>query len=515
MKKILLLLLMGGALSLQALPLDPQGKQEAQLFNQYIAAVYAQRTADPKAFGLLEKALAQDPDSKYLKHQLVLTAIAQNQPELAKPYINFIEQGENTAEDWNTYASYLAMQADLEGAAQAYEKALALDPDNLQTLASYGLVLSVMDMNTAVEKLNKLAQSYPEIASDIYTQIGYLYWRNRQVQPALSYYEKGIKADSKNPNPRLGRANVYEKTSQYFLMLHELEELENLGYANAEMYARMGSVFLLVKDIPKAEQYFLKTKEADTHNPSAAYFLALLAENRGNYAGAISYLKDSADYEKTASYQLQVSFYQQRLNQPQESIRTLSQAYKNFPDNVEIGFFYGLALNDADSYAKAAQVFKEVLKSRPQYHEARLHYAYALESLKKYKEMEKQLKQLLAEQPKNAAALNLYAYSLAQRGIRLNEAEEYIARALAIVQDEAFIDTQAWIYFKQGKLDQALDLLRSIAPKTVEQNAEIAYHLGAVLAAKGETEKALPYLEKSRTQLKEAEKLYQQIESKN
>ena len=298
-------------------------------------------------------------------------------------------------------------------------------------------------------------------------------------------------------------------------MLHELEELENLGYANAETYARMGSVFLLVKDIPKAEQYFLKTKEADTHNPSAAYFLALLAENRGNYAGAISYLKDSADYEKTASYQLQVSFYQQRLNQPQESIRTLSQAYKNFPDNVEIGFFYGLALNDADSYAKAAQVFKEVLKSRPQYHEARLHYAYALESLKKYKEMEKQLKQLLAEQPKNAAALNLYAYSLAQRGIRLNEAEEYIARALAIVQDEAFIDTQAWIYFKQGKLDQALDLLRSIAPKTVEQNAEIAYHLGAVLAAKGETEKALPYLEKSRTQLKEAEKLYQQIKSKN
>ena len=159
MKKICLLLTSFWALSVGALPIGPEGKQEARLLNQYAAAIYAQRAADPKAFTLLQKALAQDPDSKYLKHQLVLTAIAQNQPELAQPYVNFIEQGENTAEDWNTYASYLAMQADLDGAAQAYEKALALDPDNLQILASYGLILSAMDLNTAADKLNALAQS--------------------------------------------------------------------------------------------------------------------------------------------------------------------------------------------------------------------------------------------------------------------------------------------------------------------------------------------------------------------
>lgn len=511
MKKIFLLWIFLGAITLRALPVSSQGKQEAQLFNRYIAAVYAQRAGDPQAFTLLKKALAQDPDSKYLKHQLVLTAIAQNQPELADPYIDFIEQGENTAEDWNTYASYLAMQAKLDEAAQAYEKALALDPDNIQTLASYGLILSAMDLNTAVEKLNKMAQSYPSIASDVYTQIGYLYWRRHQIEPALAYYEKGIQADAKNPNPRMGRANIYEKTSQYFLMLHELEELENNGYANAETYSRMGSIFLLVKDIPKAEQYFLKAKEADTHNAAAAYFLSLLAESRGDFAGAILYLKDSSDYEENASRLLQVSFYQQRLNQPQESVRTLEIAYKKFPDNVEVGFFYGLALNDIGAYAKAARVFKEVLTNRPQYHEARLHYAYTLESLKKYKEMEKQLKELLDAQPKNAAALNLYAYSLAERGVRLAEAEEYIARALSLSQNEAFIDTQAWIYFKQGKQDQALDLLLSISPQTVDRNAEIAYHLGAVFAAKGDKEKALFYLEKCRAQLKEAEKLYQHL----
>ena len=141
-----------------------------------------------------------------------------------------------------------------------------------------------------------------------------------------------------------------------------------------------------------------------------------------------------------------------------------------------------------------------------------MQYAYALDGLKKYKALEEQLEMLIGENPQNAAALNLYAYSLAERGVRLNEASGYAARALAVSpQDASFIDTMAWIYFKQNKPDLARDLFTSLDTETFSANAEIAYHYGAVLVALGQQTEAKKYLELARREIKAAEKLYKKI----
>ena len=364
----------------------------------------------------------------------------------------------------------------------------------------------------AAAKLLELAEKYPALAADIYTAAGNIYGRSKQYQQALAYYDKALAVSPKDPAAMLGRAEVYEKTSQYFLMLHELEELEKIGYGSAATYSRMGSVFLLVKDLPRAETYFLKAKADDNGDIPTSYFLALLAEQKGDYARAAAYVRDAADYNENASKWVQVSFYLQRLNQPQESLKTLAQAYQKFPGNVEVAYFYGVALNDNAQYKKAARVLAQVLDTNPSYTEARMQYAYALDGLKKYKALEEQLEMLIGENPQNAAALNLYAYSLAERGVRLNEASGYAARALAISpQDASFIDTMAWIYFKQNKLDQAYNLLASIDEEIFSANAEIAYHYGAVLAALGRPEEAKKYLAFARGEIKAAEKLYKKI----
>lgn len=512
MKKYLI-----GVLCLYALPafsfsLNQESKQEARLFKQFLKSVYAQREGDPRAGEYLEKTLQLAPDSKYLKRMLVAQALAQGDTQQAEAYISYINEGENDAQDWMVYAAYLWKTKDLAQAAQAYEKALQLEPDNVRILYQYVLLLSVMDIDKAVEKLLTLAEEYPSLTGEIYTEIGTLYLRAGNPSQALSYYNKAVEYDPTLPEPRLGRGEIYERSSQYFLMLHEFEELEKMGYANAGTLSRMGSVFLMVKDFPKAEEYFLKAKAEDKGDVPSSYFLALLAEQKGDFSRAIGYLKDSQDYDRSASKWLQVSFYQQRLNQPKESLKTLEQAYKKFDGNVEIGYFYALALNGAAEYKKAAKVFKKLLDSNPSYAEARLQYAFTLESLKKYKEMENQLAQLLEADPHNAPALNLYAYSLALRGMRLEEAQQYAARALALFpEDYSFIDTQAWIYFKQGRLDESYDLLVSIPSSVIADNLEIAYHLGAVLYEKGEWEQSRKYLEMARTEIKEAAKLYKKL----
>lgn len=511
MKNLLTLALCAVWVPAGALALNGESKKEAKLFKSFLSSVYALRGNDGKALSRLEKTLALAPDSKYLKRLFVSSALAADKPELAEPYADFINGGENDAEDWSVYASYLWKKGDVEGAQKAYLQAVK-QSDDFRIAYQYITLLSSLDPRQSATAFEEWIALQPEMAGVLYTEAGNAFLQRADWANALVYFNKAVAASPDNPSPRFGRGAIYEKSSQYFLMLHEFEELEKMGFGNAATFSRMGSVFMLVKDFAKAEEYFLKAKADDNTDGPSAYFLSLLAEQKGEYARAIGYLKDSVDYPSSASQRLQVAFYQKKLNQPEESLKTLAETYQQFGDNVEVGFFYALALSEAEEYKKAARVLKKVLQTNPAYSEARLQYAFALESLKKYKEMERELQTVLEAEPQNAAALNLYAYSLAVRGERLDLAQEYAARALAVdPEDASFIDTQAWIYFKQGKLEEAAELLQSVSDDLAARDAEVAYHKGAVAFAQGKFDEARRYLDAARLKNKDAAKLYKKL----
>ncbi len=475
-----------------ALPLSPEAQTEAKLFNDFLQAAYAQRTGDSKRFELLQRALAQAPESAYLKQQLVSEALAVNNTRLAAHYIDFIDNVQDDPEAWVVYAAYQWQTDHPAAALEAYEKALDLDPDNEPVLFQYISLLAATNPKKAEQTLIELAQSRPLFAPAIYTEIGRMYMSYQQYPAALKAFDKAVSLDDKMIEPRMGRVAAYEKTNQYFLMLHELEELEKMGYSTAQTNAQMGSMFVLVKDLPRAEQYFLRAKEQQNDLVAANYFLALLAEGRGDYSRAIECLQDSADYKEAAAKQLQVSFYQRKLGQPQASMQTLKQAYAHFADSAEIAYFYAVALYEQGDYKKSARVLAPVVEKLPDNAEVRLQYAFALEGQKKYKAMEEQLTILLEQHPQNAGALNLFAYSLALRGERLDEAADYIARALAIdPENDAFLDTQAWVFFKQGKYQQAADIMGAIPQEVLSANTEMAYHASYIYEALHDHETAM------------------------
>lgn len=512
MKKIVLGLYLLATVPVFALEISEEGKREAQLFNSFLEAIYVYQNDAPRAFASLQQALEYEPDSKYLRRLLVESAVAMNKPELADPYISYIQDGENEAEDFVVYAAYQAQKKNMQEALSAYEKAFALAPEDSEIAYRYLVLLSAYDEPKTIETLEKMAHDRSEIATQAYTQIGKLYARRHQFQKALTFLDKAVKADPADPAPRLAKGGIYEKTSQYFLMLHEFEELEKMGYGSAGIFSRMAAVFVVVQDTGKAEEYFLKAKAHDNGDPASNYFLSMLAEQKGDFEKAITYLQDGSDYATNAAHQIQVAFLQQKMGQPEESLRTLEAAYKRFEGNVEVAFYYGLLLNDAKEFKRAARVFGKLVDERPEYTDARLHYAYALESLKKYKEMEQQLQIILSQQPQHAAALNLWAYSLAERETRLEEAQEYITRALAVApHDVSFQDTLGWVYVKQGNLKAAENILLSFSPDTLEKYPEITYHIGVLRYQQGRLEEARTYLEKARSGWPAAEKLYKKL----
>jgi Flp pilus assembly protein TadD len=102
------------------------------------------------------------------------------------------------------------------------------------------------------------------------------------------------------------------------------------------------------------------------------------------------------------------------------------------------------------------------------------------ESLGKLDIMEGRLRKLIALHPDHAHAYNALGYSLADRGLRLDEAESMIARALELAPEDPFIlDSMGWVRFRRGFASDALDHLEHAY--RLRPDPEIAAHLGEVL----------------------------------
>jgi cytochrome c-type biogenesis protein CcmH/NrfG len=86
---------------------------------------------------------------------------------------------------------------------------------------------------------------------------------------------------------------------------------------------------------------------------------------------------------------------------------------------------------------------------------------------------------------------------LADRGIRLDEAQEMIQRALD--QDPyngAYLDSLGWVYFKQNKLDEAETSLHKAVQRD-PGDPTIRTHLGDIYAKQGRSEQAAAEWEKA------------------
>jgi len=102
---------------------------------------------------------------------------------------------------------------------------------------------------------------------------------------------------------------------------------------------------------------------------------------------------------------------------------------------------------------------------------------------------EQDLRAVLAKKPKNADALNALGYTLADQTDRYQEAFELITQAHKLKPDSAaVVDSLGWVHYRLGNLPEALKYLQMALE--LQNDDEIAAHLGEVLWVSGEKEQA-------------------------
>ena len=119
--------------------------------------------------------------------------------------------------------------------------------------------------------------------------------------------------------------------------------------------------------------------------------------------------------------------------------------------------------------------------------------AVAYEHFKQYENVETSLRALLSIDPKHSEALNFLGYVFAEQGIHLVEAKGLIERALEEKPNDGYyLDSLAWVYFKQGNFKKAAELQRN-AIEQISDDPVMFEHLGDILwrsGNKGEARKS-------------------------
>jgi tetratricopeptide (TPR) repeat protein len=128
--------------------------------------------------------------------------------------------------------------------------------------------------------------------------------------------------------------------------------------------------------------------------------------------------------------------------------------------------------------AEAIATLRRALQSRPRDQELLYALGSAYERAGQAEVAIAQMRALLSVNPDHPEALNFLGYAYAEQGVRLDEAEKLVRRALEIKPRSGHVlDSLGWVLFRRGDHGQAVEVLER-AESLAGPEATILEHLG-------------------------------------
>jgi len=108
-----------------------------------------------------------------------------------------------------------------------------------------------------------------------------------------------------------------------------------------------------------------------------------------------------------------------------------------------------------------------------------------------------QMQKVIELDSKHADALNYLGYTYADNGIRLEEAEALIRKALEQKPENGYIiDSLGWVYYQKGMYEKAVEYIEKAA-RLIPDDPIVLEHLGDVYEKLGESQKALDFYQQA------------------
>jgi tetratricopeptide (TPR) repeat protein len=489
--------------------LDPNDVESAL----WLARLYRLQNQHEKAEEVLRGILKNDAENEAGLEQLTQLLLDQGKSSEAIALLEGVTAKSSSPTLLDLLGDAYTQTKDLAKAEDAYRRAADLEPSEPSHQRGLGQALLAEEKyQEALKVYQRLADLMPD-DPDVYLRLGQIYRELHQMDKA---------------EDALVKARQYSPGSL------------DVIYNEAMLYQAQGRFEDAIRVLSEA---VTQVKGQPASMPSRRRFLGVLYQQLGqlyrdtqNYAAAINTYEELGhlgDDEDRRARLLMMDTYRMAKDLP-KALQIGKEALAKYPKDPEIKSNYALLLGESNQTDEAVRLLHAQLNGTAADRDTNLNIAQIYERARRYKEAEQaaraaeaipgasrdnemvwfllgaiyerqkffdkaevEFKKALDVNPKSAAVLNYYGYMLGDLGIRLDEAQSLVKRALAEdPYNGAYLDSLGWIYYKQNKLPDAEATLRKALAREAH-DPTIHSHLGDVYAKSGRPELAFAEWEKS------------------
>ena len=482
-------------------------KPEASEAYYYLAHYYLRMKDNDEALAAFKKASLLEPDNVNYLETLAQMYLQSQDLESATETFERLSKAEPDRED------VLGMLVQLySNDKNQYPKAIAtLDRmeqlDGMNERISYAKAEFYQKMGNgkaAIAEMKKLADQYPndlnyrnayadmllvnnneKKAIDIYRGILKEEPANSKVLFSMRTYFLGqgntVAADSMTVNI-LTRSNA-NTDEKIYLLRQEVMDNENDG-----------------GDSTKVIQLFERTINAKGSDPSIgllyASYMELKKMPKADINRVLEDVLEKAPDNAAARLQLIADAWERK---DYDRVVTLCSAARQYnPDEMAFYYYQGVALSQQDKTDEALDTFKNGIsvineQSSPDI----VSDFYAIMGDLLHEKGDKQqafaaYDSCLQWKPDNLGCLNNYAYYISESGGNLSKAEEMSYKTIkAEPKNATFLDTYAWILFRQERYAEAKIYIDQTLQCDSDSSAVIVEHAGDIYAKCGDIDKAV------------------------
>ena len=476
---------------------------DAALYQRAVEIAFQARSADSALQAALAWKQAQ-PDSREANRYVLQILVALNRvpesAEMLKREIALVRPAELPGALASIPRLY-ARVSDKKLAAAVVEQALA-DQLSVPQLAPAAwtavgrMRMAAGDAAGAIDAAKRAQDLNPRAEGPALLALELMDPKQPRAEPIVRRYLEGAPL----PEVRMGYARVLLDAQRYAEATQQLQFITSERPQFAEAWLVQGTLQVQDNQLQAAEASLKRyvdlaqdqaAGEERSRGLAQAYLsLSQIAEKRKDFALANAWLdkiENSQDLVAAQNRRASLMARQGKLEEARKLLRSIPErnpgdARSKLTAEVQL-------LRDNKQYKAAYDLLADAIKRDPTDLELLYDQAMLAEKMGNNADMERLLRQVIAAKPDYHPAYNALGYSFAERNMRLPEARQLIQKALEYAPGDPFIsDSLGWVEFRLGNRSEALRILDT-AYKS-RPDAEIAAHLGEVLWAMGQRDRA-------------------------
>ncbi|MBC9910487.1 tetratricopeptide repeat protein [Chitinophaga varians] len=463
------------------------------------------------ALGFARRAASMDPENHWFQITLADAFAINEQFDSAAAVFEKLTARYPESEDYlynkamflakaNKPASALAVFSQLEKKTGVVEEVI---------YQKQRLLLKMSQVDAAAAEIRKLIDTNP-LELRYYFLLAEVYDANDRTAEATAIYNDVLRKDPDNARALLGLATYAKKRNDkagYWAFL--TRAFANPTYSIDEKVAYVYPYLQMMQlDSTKEEEGLELTSLIVNAHPREAKAYALrgdmysqadmLDSAQQNYAKALSL--DSSRF----SVWYQLMWIYSRKEDPNALLALSNTVTDKFPKEFMGYYFKGVASFLLQQYPAAIGALNKALEigngEKKFMADVQSLLGDAYHATGQHQQSDSSYEKALLLRPDDALVLNNYSYYLSLRGENLEHAAEMSKRSLDLEPESpTYMDTYAWILFRQDKFEDARHWIeKALQFPEAQQNPNVLEHYGDILFNLKDVTKAVEYWQKAK-----------------